>query len=55
MKLTPRPRTKTNDVHLRIAKHKRDLLDKLCVVKNITITQLFEKHIEDLAQHHKII
>jgi|LakMenE01Jun11ns_1017448.scaffolds.fasta_scaffold5182446_1 hypothetical protein len=55
MKLTPRPRLKTSDVHLRINKNHREMLNKICVIKETTITQLFEKYIQEVAQHHNII
>lgn len=54
MKLTPKPKTKTNDIHLRVSKQKREELNKICFVKECTITKLFENYIQDLANFYKI-
>ncbi len=54
MKLTPRPKLKDSDLHIRLSKSKHDTLRKICLLKNISITSLIESHITSLEQHHNI-
>lgn len=54
MKLTPKVKTKTEDLHIRISKQKREQLIKLCTLKGISITTMFEQQIQNLAEYHKI-
>ncbi len=54
MKLTPKVKTKTEDLHIRISKQKREQLNKLCLLNNTSITTIFEQQIERLSEYHKI-
>ena len=54
MKLTPRPKLKDSDLHIRLSKQKHDTLRKICLIKNTTITNIIEEHILSLESFHNI-
>jgi hypothetical protein len=54
MKLQKRKKIKDSDIHIRIAKSKHENLKKICYIKNTTITEIIEQHINKLEQKYCI-
>jgi hypothetical protein len=54
MKLTPRPKLKNSDLHIRISDSNHNTLRKLAMLKATTITEIIEEHISTLKAHHNI-
>lgn len=54
MRLKPKPRTKTCDLHIRLTKQKHDVLKKVSLLKETTITNLIEEYINKLETKHEI-
>jgi hypothetical protein len=52
MKLPKREKIKNSDIHIRIAKSKHENLKKICYIKNITITEIIEQHINQLEEKY---
>jgi len=54
MKLTPKPKTKNSDLHIRLSDTNHNTLRKLALLKSTTITQIIEEHISSLQNYHNI-
>ena len=54
MKLQPRPRIKTNDLHIRISSRNYEALKKVSLIRNTSITSVIEEYINQLEVYHKL-
>lgn len=54
MKLQPRPRIKTNDLHIRLSLKNYEALKKVSLIRNTSITSVIEEYINQLEVYHKL-
>lgn len=54
MRIKPKPKTKTCDLHIRLTKENHDVLKKISLLKETTITNLIEDFISRLEVKHSI-
>jgi hypothetical protein len=54
MRLTPRPKLKGTDLHIRLNATQHETLKKISMLKNTTMTKIIEEHISQLKAHHNL-
>jgi hypothetical protein len=54
MKLRPKPRIKTCDLHIRLSPKNHNVLKKISMLKDTTITNVIEEYISILEKEHLV-
>ena len=54
MRLKPKPRIKTSDLHIRLTPKNHEILKKVSLLKDATITNIIEEYISTLEVHHQL-
>ena len=54
MRLKPKPRIKTSDLHIRLTPKNHEVLKKVSLIQDKTITNIIEEYIIKLETHHQL-
>jgi len=54
MKITPKPKIKTSDLHIRISPKNYDALKKVALIRGSSLTNIIEEYITQLEVYHNL-
>ena len=54
MRLKPKPKIKTSDLHIRLTPKNHEILKKVSLIQDKTITNIIEEYIIKLETHHHL-